>query len=111
MPKYKTDWNYGNAVQDANLVLGRLAVREGKLEAAKKYLLASGKSHGSPQMNSFGPNMALAEDLLKKGERDTVLEYLMLCRRFWKMDNGKLDQWTQEVMAGKTPYFGANLLY
>ncbi|EEF62506.1 sigma-70 family RNA polymerase sigma factor [Pedosphaera parvula] len=111
LPKYKGNWNYGNAIQDTNLVYGRIAVREGNIEAAKKYLLAAGKSPGSPQMNSFGPNMTLADDLLKKGERDTVLEYFMLCRKFWKMDFGKLDKWMHEVMDGKTPDFGANLFY
>jgi hypothetical protein len=55
--------------------------------------------------------MTLAKDLLEKGERDAVLEYFMLCRKFWKMDHGKLDQWIQEVMDGKNPDFGANLLY
>jgi hypothetical protein len=110
-PKYTNDWNYGNAVQDANLVLGRIAVREGKIAEAKKFLAASGKSQGSPQMNSFGPNMSLAFDLLKKGERDAVLEYFMRCRMFWKIDHGKLDRWMSEVMAGKTPDFGANLIY
>ena len=110
-PKYKGDWNYGNAMQDANLVLGRIAVRDGNFAAARKYLLAAGKSPGSPQMDSFGPNMTLAKDLLEKGERDTVLEYFMLCRKFWKMDHGKLDQWIQEVIDGKNPDFGANLLY
>jgi RNA polymerase sigma factor (sigma-70 family) len=111
LPKYKGDWNYGNAIQDANLVLGRIALREGNTEAAKKYLIVAGKSPGSPQMDSFGPNMTLAKDLLEKGERDAVLEYFMLCRKFWKMDHGKLDQWIQEVMDAKTPDFGANLLY
>jgi hypothetical protein len=110
-PKYKGDWNYGNAIQDANLVFGRIAVREGNIVAAKTYLLGAGKSPGSPQMNSFGPNMTLAKDLLEKGERDTVLAYFMRCRKFWKMDYGKLDKWMQEVMDGKTPDFGANLLY
>jgi RNA polymerase sigma factor (sigma-70 family) len=110
-PKYKGDWNYGNAIQDANLVFGRIAVREGNIEAAKKYLIAAGKSPGSPQMDSFGPNMTLAKDLLEKGERDTVVQYFMLCRKFWKMDRGKLDKWIAEVMDGKTPDFGANLLY
>jgi len=28
--------------------------------------------------------MTLAKDLLEKGERDVVLEYFMLCRKFWK---------------------------
>jgi len=110
-PKYTNDWNYGNAVQDANLVLGRIAVREGKISEAKKFLAASGKSNGSPQMNSFGPNMSLALDLLEKGERDAVLEHFMRCRKFWEFHPEKLDGWMQEVMAGKIPDFGANLIY
>ena len=111
LPHYRGNWNYGNAIQDANLVLGRIAVREGKIEAAKGYLLAAGESPGSPQMNSFGPNMSLAHDLLEKGERDTVLEYFQLCGGFWSGQQNKLDQWTQEVRAGKIPAFGANLRY
>jgi RNA polymerase sigma factor (sigma-70 family) len=110
-PKYTKNWNYGNAVQDANLVLGRIALREGKIAEAKNFLAASGRSTGSPQMNSFGPNMSLALDLLKKGERDAVLEHFMRCRMFWKKDHGKLDLWMSEVMAGKIPDFGANLIY
>jgi hypothetical protein len=109
--KYPKDWNYGNAIQDGNLVLGRLAVRDGRLDEAKQLLLAAGRSKGSPQMDSFGPNMSLAKDLLEKGERDTVLQYFELCRKFWNMDYGKLDQWRDEVKAGKVPSFGANLVY
>jgi len=111
LPKFPNNWNYGNAVQDANLVLGRIALREGRMEDAKRHLLEAGKSPGSPQMNSFGPNMTLAKDLLEKGERDAVLEHFELCRKFWKMDRGRLDQWSQDVKAGKTPDFGANLVY
>jgi RNA polymerase sigma factor (sigma-70 family) len=111
LPKYKSHWSYGDAVQDANIVFGRIAVREGKIDAAEKYLIAAGKSPGSGVMDSFGPNMTLAKDLLEKGERDTVLEYFMLCRRFWKNERGRLDEWKQEVMSGQTPDFGANLFY
>ncbi len=110
-PKFRGNWNYGNAIQDGNLVLGRIAVRDGKIEEAKNYLLEAGRSPGSPQMDSFGPNMSLAKDLLEKGERDTVLQYFELCRKFWAMDYGKLDKWSLEVKAGKMPYFGANLVY
>jgi len=110
-PGFKGDWNYGNAIQDGNLVLGRIAVKEGRVAEAKQYLVEAGKSPGSPQMNSFGPNMSLAKDLLEKGERDAALQYFELCRKFWKMDNGQLNQWSQEVKAGKAPDFGANLLY
>jgi len=109
--KFPNDWNYGNAIQDGNLVLGRIALKEGRTEEAKHYLLKAGKSPGSPQMDSFGPNMSLARDLLEKGEPDVVLEYFQLCRVFWKMGHDELDQWTKDVKAGKTPDFGANLVY
>lgn len=110
-PNYKGDWNYGNAIQDGNLVLGRIALREGKTEEAKQFLIEAGKIPGSPQMNSFGPNMSLANDLLGKGEKDVVLQYFQLCRKFWKMDYGKLNDWSKEVNAGNIPDFGANLVY
>jgi hypothetical protein len=111
MGKYPKDWNYGNAIQDVNIVLGRLALSEGKIEEAKNHLLEAGKSPGSPQMNSFGPNMTLSRELLKKGEKDTVLKYFKLCAKFWEMDFGKLKKWTSQVEKGETPDFGANLLY
>jgi hypothetical protein len=111
IPRYKRDWNYGNAIQDANLVLGRIAVKEGRINDTKQFLLRAGASPGSPQMNSFGPNMSLAKDLIEKGERDAVLTYFGQCRIFWKLDAGKLNQWSQEVKAGKVPDFGPNLVY
>jgi hypothetical protein len=110
-PAYTNDWNYGNAIQDANLVLGRLALDEGKIDEAKKRLLASADSNGSPQMNSFGPNVALARDLLEKGEKEVVLEYFARCTKFWKMDGDKLKEWTEAVKKGATPDFGGNLTY
>ncbi|MBX9654245.1 hypothetical protein K2Y11_11575 [bacterium] len=108
---FKNDWNYGNAIHDANSVLGRIAVREGRIDDAKNHLLEAGRSPGSPQMDSFGPNVSLANDLLVKGEKQVVLEYLQLCRKFWKHDNGQLDEWTRQIKSGKTPNFGANLIY
>ena len=110
-PQFKTDWNYGNTIQDANLVLGRLALAEGNFKEAKKRLLDSARSKGSPPMNSFGPNMSLAKDLLAKGEKDTVLAYFELCGKFWTMGADRLKQWAEEVKNGATPDFGANLVY
>lgn len=110
-PQFPGDWNHGNAVQDANLVLGRIAVREGRIDDAKRYLVEAGKSTGSPQMNSFGPNMSLAKDLLEKGEKQVVLDHFETCRKYWKLHDGRLDQWRDEVQAGRIPDFGANLDY
>lgn len=111
VPKFKGNWNYGNAIQDFNIVLGRLAVKDGNIKKASIYLLAAGHSPGSPQMDSFGPNMSLAKELLDQGEIKSVIEYFDLCRSFWKMDRGRLDLWTKEAQSGKTPNFDANLIY
>ena len=104
-------WNYGNRVHHGNLVLGRIALAEGDVKAARFRLIAAGNTPGSPQLNSFGPNMTLAKDFLERGDRDVVLKYFRLCSRFWEMDRGKLDDWATLVKEGKIPDFGANLIY
>lgn len=111
IPDHAEDWNHGNAIQDCHLVIGRLCLKRGDAEAASQHLLEAGRSPGSPQMNSFGPNMLLAKALLEAGHSQVVLRYFDLCRRFWAMDRGKLDQWAEEVRAGKLPNFGGNLVY
>lgn len=100
-----------DAIHQGNIVLGQLALDEGKVDEAKKHLLAAGQVDGSPVLNSFGPNMALALGLLKSGEQATVLEYLKSCRRFWSMDRNRLDEWTKDIQAGRLPDFGGSLLH
>ncbi len=97
------------AVHKANIVLGRVALRQNDVEKAKACLLAAGHVHGDPGLSSFGPNMSLAKELLDRGERDTVVSYLQECESFWR--DPQLTQWIQMIKAGGTPNFGANLLY
>ena len=104
-------WRNGDAVFDGNLVLGRIASQNGQIEEAKQYLIESGKTIGSPVLDSFGPNMTLAKDLLQNGERDTVVQYFELCRKFWVAGNENLTQWTQDVKDGNMPDFGGNLYF
>jgi outer membrane lipoprotein-sorting protein len=101
----------GQAVYDGNAVLGALALQRNDIESAKHYLLESGKTKGSPALDSFGPNMLLAKLLLEKGERAAVLEFFESCRAFWKMGTSQLDSWSAVVRNGGMPAFGANLLY
>lgn len=129
------DWNYGNAIFFGNMVQGQVALRRGDLAAAHSRLLASGNTTGSPQLNSFGPNMSLARDLLTGAgdatgagsasresrvprryetspeARQAVLEFFDLCRGFWTMGSDRLQQWSRQVRAGIVPEFGANLYY
>jgi len=110
-PQFKTNWNYGNALHKGNIILGRVALQRGDISVAKQHLLAAGDISGSPQLDSFGPNMTLAKELLEKGERDSVLAYLQSCEGFWKMGTTQLQDWIAVVKAGGTPDFGANLAY
>jgi hypothetical protein len=105
------DWNYGNAIYDGNFVLGRIALKRGDIKLAGKYLLLAGETPGSPQLNTFGPNLTLAKELLAQGERESVLKFFRLCKQFWEMDGGKLDKWSAEIRAGKVPEIKVNLNY
>jgi hypothetical protein len=109
VPQFKDDRDYGTAMFNANLVLGRVALREGKVEDAKRCLITAGQSPLTPALASSGPNMSLANDLLAKGERQVVQDFLEQCRRLWLSNVGQLDKWIEEVKSGKTPDFGPNL--
>jgi hypothetical protein len=105
------DWNYHQAAATVQIVLGRLALQEGNIEAAKRHLTEAGRSDGSPTMSSFGPNMSLARDLLLAGEKQSVLDYFQACSKFWERGSDRLDEWAMYVNAGRIPDFGANLDY
>ena len=110
LPEFEDNWNFGNATHKINIYLGRLALKKGDIEAAKEHLLQAGRTKGSPQLNSFGPNMLLAKDLLDAGESNVVLEYLDLCLVFWE-EQERVDGWKAEIKGGSMPDFGANLKY
>lgn len=105
------DWNYGNALHKGHLMLGRIAFARDDFVTAESELIASARIPGSPQLNSFGPNMQLALDLLKAGRREAVFEYFALCARFWEMGQSQLRSWTRDIEQGRLPAFGGNLLY
>ena len=109
--RWKENWNYGNAVHAANLVLGRASLIRGEMADAKKYLLAAGKTPGSPQLNTFGPDMLFAKEMLKKGEMETVLKYFELCSGFWGKKHSSLDAWKAAIEKNEEPDFGPNLRY
>ena len=99
----------GESTHHGNLILGRVALIEDDDERAKRHLLRAGRTPGSPALNSFGPNMGLALELLERNEREVVLEYFDLCSKFWQ--RSELEDWAAIVEAGGIPDFGANLYY
>ena len=105
------DWNRGNRIHYGNLVLGRIALVDGDLEEVRARLIAAGQTPGSPQLNSFGPDMALAKALFERGERQTVLRYLELCLEFWEMGQDELKNWIALIEGGRTPDFTGQLRF
>jgi tetratricopeptide (TPR) repeat protein len=99
-PSYRTNWNYGNAIHHAHTALGLVALASGNIAQAIEHLLASGETPGSPQLNTFGPSMALARALMREGQFTSAAEYLKRCRAFWEMGGEWVDTW-QEMVAHK----------
>jgi hypothetical protein len=98
--QYIRAWNYGEQIYTGNEILGLVALRQDNLAEARRYLLESAKTPGSPVLGSFGPDLQLAKELVQKGERDTVLEFLEACRSFWKIGGPRLDSLETIVRGG-----------
>jgi hypothetical protein len=116
--RYRADWYYGNAIHHGHSLLGRVELKRNRLGPAIEHLHEAGKTPGSPQLNSFGPNMVLAQELLELGEKEAVLKYCELCRAFWSAQASitlwgyhPLDGWTKAIEEGDRPDFGPNLVY
>jgi hypothetical protein len=95
-------FEYGNAIHWANIALGFAALARDDLAAASEYLVRAGKTRGSPQLNSFGPDRDLARALLARGQRTAVLSYLAECRHFWEREEALIDAWRGAIERGES---------
>jgi len=108
---YEDDWNFSNALHHAYLIRGRVYLAQGDIEGAEKELILAGSVKGSPQLDSFGPNMTLAHELLLVDRREVVLQYLKKCSLFWEFGNEYLVYWKHQITKGEVPNFGRNMEY
>ncbi|MDE0002593.1 MAG: hypothetical protein OXQ29_07850 [Rhodospirillaceae bacterium] len=99
---------YARRLHVGNIVVGRVALREGDVQLAKYHLLEAANVPRSPAIAQTGPSMTLALALLRRGERDVVLEFLERIDPLW--DSTVLDDWVAMIEAGRVPDFGANLV-
>ena len=119
--RFPCNWNFGNAIHNANSVLGLIALSNGRKAEAVSYLSAAGATPGSPQLDTFGPSLLLARELALAGEYRAVASYLGSIRRFWKAkdkspkgllypsfaDPDPISTWIAELNKGRVPDFGA----
>jgi hypothetical protein len=99
----ESDWECGNAWYYGHTILGLVAVHDNDPASAEKHLLASGMTIGSPQLNSFGPDLSLALTLLRAGKVAPVVTFLRECASFWHDNDGLIEQWISEINNGTLP--------
>jgi hypothetical protein len=104
--------NYTEATHIGNIVLGRVAIRENNAVKAKEYLLIAIRAPLRREKGFFSKvDMQLARELLEKGEKATVEEYLKLCEKLLNVSDmyaGKVQTiktWQQQISQGKFPSF------
>lgn len=93
--------NYSNSIYEAHSALGRIALREGNRDLAKEHLLKSVSVSGSPQLNAFGPDMVLAQELLDVGEKEIIYEFFFRVSIFWKSES--IEVWANQIRNGEIP--------
>ena len=97
----------------------RLAIRDGDVRSAEKYLVASGRidEQGDAVLDSYGPNLSLALEVLKHGDRQSrqaVVRFLDEIKIFWENTPAPFDWWKAQITTGEIPNFmavGVNLYY
>lgn len=101
----------GSLIFWSNTAEGMLAIGRGDVKAAAASLLKSAETPGTSKLNSFGPNMLLAQAVLERGDSGSVLKFFTLCERFWATGKKQMARWSRDIRAGGKPNFGAHLYY
>jgi len=97
------EYSRAYAVFEGNQVLGRVALRRGDIAAAKRHLLDSARASESlPSI--FDPGTTLAKELLEKGQKTVVIEYLHLCAGSHKDQGDRFRDWEDEIKKGHMPF-------
>jgi hypothetical protein len=100
----------GHASHIAHTVLDRTILRQGQLAEEREQLIAAGKVASADVMRLNGIRWTLASDLLARGERDVVLDYISMVRIVWKKSKSQLDDWAESICAGEIVDLGATTI-
>jgi hypothetical protein len=99
------DPEYGNAIYTGNLILSLAALDKNDIESAKNYLFEAVAAPSSKTVEQIGLDTLVAQILLQRGERDTVLEYFKRGRHLWPLGGAQITRWENAVRAGRAPNF------
>ena len=106
------EFGYEEAAHRGNIVLGRIALAENDIAKAKEHLLIAIRAPlRSETAWLSGIDFELARELLAKGEKDAILEYIRLCLSLrerekdldYKSEINALKSWQEQIKTGKVP--------
>jgi hypothetical protein len=100
---FRSDPAYGQAVHLGHIALGKAAVAANDLATADDELAAAGHAPPSPGIAADGPDLSLAQDLLGRGEKTAVRDYLDACTAQWPGGGQRLHGWIAAIDDGQTP--------
>ena len=107
-PKHRDHPRYGTAIYTANMTLGALALRDGDRASAVGFLRNASRAPASEELAYskgivWGRHWHLAGDLLKQGERSTVLDFLERMATINIVDRVELREAAAAIRRGETP--------
>jgi tetratricopeptide (TPR) repeat protein len=89
---------------DAHQMLGRVALRQGNIEDAKRHLRESNLAdRDSPSASLVYFRMELAQELLERGEKEAVIAYLKVFSLYNSRKGYVADKWIELIEQGKVP--------
>ncbi len=98
---YKKSWDYGNYLHYRYIIAGAVALEKGQVDDACKSLIQASTIQTSPQLRTFGPDVRLADKLLARGRRESVVKYLANVQRFWTTQRNRLMDWIDRLNRGE----------
>jgi hypothetical protein len=104
--KSSSGLDLGALRHSALTIRGLAELGQGNLAAAEKSLVDSMKVKGEMMLRNSGPNFRLAEELLAKGRKQAVDQFLVLVGESVWRDSAKAAEWRKDLAAGKEVDFG-----
>jgi hypothetical protein len=98
-------WTSSHACHLGHQLLGRVALRTGNTENAKLHLMESINASGGPHLGAAIPLMTLAKELLERGERRAVRDFLQRCAELHAESRTAFVRWVEQIDRGETPDF------
>ena len=92
---------------------GLVALDQDNVALAKLELSKASCVRRNVVLSLCGPNLLLADRLLKRGEKKIVLKYLKNCRHIWSLPSRLYfaRTWRAAIRRGETPDFGEHLYF